>query len=304
LFSTSQIGLLAALAAASIWSCASILFSAAGRSLQPSSVNLLRLLFALVMMLSTHLLQSGALLPEASQAQWILLSISGVIGLGLGDLALFYAFDAVGPRLAMLIAASAPVMATLLGLGFFNDSLSLFSLLGTALTLFGIAWVVSERAEGGQSSKPKQLRRGIIFGLLAAAGQAIGMLFSKQGMTQGAAIAAQDAALIRMLSASAVMLPLQLFWWRRQSPTTKSAPNLTKSLLMIAVGSFMGTYLGMSLSLVASRDASLGEAQTILSLPPVLILPLSYYVQKEHISLRAVLGALLAVAGTALLFVS
>jgi drug/metabolite transporter (DMT)-like permease len=307
LLSTSQVGLLAALAAASIWSCASILFSAAGRSLQPSSVNLLRLLFALLLMLSTHLLQRGTLLPEASQAQWLFLSISGVIGLGLGDLALFYAFDAVGPRLAMLVAASAPVMATLLGLSFFNDSLSFFSLLGTALTLFGISWVVSERNEGIQS-KPKQLRRGIIFGLLAAAGQAIGMLFSKQGMTQGVAIAAQDAALIRMLSASAVMLPLQLLWWRRQtlpkSALIESKPSLAKSLLMIAVGSFMGTYLGMSLSLVASRDASLGKAQTILSLPPVLILPLSYYVQKEHISLRAVLGAIIAVAGTALLFAS
>ena len=263
MLSTSQVGLLAALAAASIWSCASLLFSTAGRSLQPSSVNLLRLLFALGMMLSTHLLQSGALLPEASQAQWILLSISGVIGLGLGDLALFYAFDAVGPRLAMLVAASAPVMATLLGVGFFKDSLGLSSLLGTALTLFGIAWVVSERSEGAHS-KPKQLRRGVIFGLLAAAGQAIGMLFSKQGMTQGADIAAQDAALIRMLSASAVMLPLQLLWRRRQAPaeTTQAEgkPSLTKSLLLIAVGSFMGTYLGMSLSLVASRDAAMGEA--------------------------------------------
>jgi drug/metabolite transporter (DMT)-like permease len=308
LLSTSQVGLLAALAAASIWSCASILFSAAGRELRPSLVNLLRLLFALGLMFSTHLLQSGTLLPEANGAQWFALSLSGVIGLGLGDLALFYAFDAVGPRLAMLVAASAPVMAALLGLFFLGETLGLLSLCGMALTLFGITWVVLERAPATLNSKPKQVRRGIIFGLLAAAGQAIGVLFSKQGMTQGVALAAQDAALIRMLSASAVMLPLQLLWWRRQTPPTegheKGKPRMLRVLAMIAVGSLMGTYLGMSLSLVATRDASLGKAQTILSLPPVLILPLSYYVQKEHISARAVLGALLAAVGTALLFTS
>jgi drug/metabolite transporter (DMT)-like permease len=299
LFSSSQVGLLAALGAASIWSVASILFSAANRHMQPSTINLLRLLVALVLMFGLHLSQTGFLLPEASETQWLYLGLSGVIGLGLGDLALFYAFDAVGPRLAMLIAASAPVMAAILGFIFLREQLSLLAIFGILLALFGIVWVVSEK--GDSTNKKKNIQNGVIFGLLAAAGQAIGVLLTKQGMTHGAPLSAPDAALIRMLTASSVMLPLQSIWFFQRKSNAEQ--NFKKGLPLIVIGSIMGTLIGMSLSMVAARNAELGKAQTILSLPPVLILPLSYYVQKEKITARAVVGALIAVAGTALLFI-
>jgi drug/metabolite transporter (DMT)-like permease len=306
LLSSSQLGLLAALGAASIWASASLIFSAANRLMQPSSVNLLRLLFALLMMFITNLIQTQSLLPPATSHQWLYLSLSGVIGLGLGDLALFYAFDAVGPRLAMLVAASAPVMAALLGWIFLREALTPLALVGMFITLVGISWVVLEKPETPRSNLPAQssnnLRRGVIFGLLAAAGQAIGVLLTKHGMTQGTPLDARDAAFLRTLSASAVMLPLQALWYKRKPTNALNVSNPTRGLLLIAIGAFMGTYIGMSLSMVAARDAELGKAQTILSLPPVLILPLSYFIQKEHISLRAVLGAIVAMLGTALLF--
>jgi drug/metabolite transporter (DMT)-like permease len=47
-----------------------------------------------------------------------------------------------------------------------------------------------------------------------------------------------------------------------------------------------------------------GVAQTLMALPPVLILPLARVIYKEHISVRAVLGAGVAVGGVALLFVA
>jgi drug/metabolite transporter (DMT)-like permease len=42
-------------------------------------------------------------------------------------------------------------------------------------------------------------------------------------------------------------------------------------------------------------------AQTLLSLPPVFILPFSRWVHKEHIGFRAVAGAIVAIAGVAIL---
>jgi drug/metabolite transporter (DMT)-like permease len=57
------------------------------------------------------------------------------------------------------------------------------------------------------------------------------------------------------------------------------------------------------MSLVASDRAPLGVAQTLCSLPPILILPVVVWVHKERVSARAVVGAVIAVAGTALLFV-
>jgi drug/metabolite transporter (DMT)-like permease len=56
------------------------------------------------------------------------------------------------------------------------------------------------------------------------------------------------------------------------------------------------------MSLEAADKVPLGVAQTLCSLAPVLILPAARLVHHERISPRAVVGAFLAVAGVALLF--
>jgi drug/metabolite transporter (DMT)-like permease len=66
-------------------------------------------------------------------------------------------------------------------------------------------------------------------------------------------------------------------------------------------GGVFGPFLGVSLSLVAVQHTMTGVAATIMSITPVIILPLSFWLRREHVTLRAALGALLAVAGTAVL---
>jgi len=42
----------------------------------------------------------------------------------------------------------------------------------------------------------------------------------------------------------------------------------------------------------------------LMALPPVIILPISYFVYKEKIGWQAVLGTVLAIAGVAILFLA
>jgi drug/metabolite transporter (DMT)-like permease len=72
--------------------------------------------------------------------------------------------------------------------------------------------------------------------------------------------------------------------------------------LRINLGAFFGPFLGVSLSLAAIQYTETGVASTIMSIVPVLIIPPAVLIFKEKVSLRAVLGAALAVAGVALLF--
>ena len=48
----------------------------------------------------------------------------------------------------------------------------------------------------------------------------------------------------------------------------------------------------------------LGELATLMALPPVIILPISYFVFKEKIGWQALLGTMLAIAGVAILFLA
>jgi drug/metabolite transporter (DMT)-like permease len=68
-----------------------------------------------------------------------------------------------------------------------------------------------------------------------------------------------------------------------------------------AFGGVFGPFLGVSLSLVAVQHTQAGVAATLMALTPVLILPLAAAMRRERVSVRAAAGALVAVAGTAVL---
>ena len=67
------------------------------------------------------------------------------------------------------------------------------------------------------------------------------------------------------------------------------------------LGTVFGPVLGVWMSLVAANATAVGIAQTFMSLTPIFILPYAALVEREHVSARAVLGALIAVAGVGVL---
>ena len=77
-----------------------------------------------------------------------------------------------------------------------------------------------------------------------------------------------------------------------------------RAIPLIALGAVMGPLLGVSASLLAVQHAEVGVASTLMALPPVLILPISYFAFKEKIGWQAILGTVLAIAGVAVLFLA
>ena len=77
-----------------------------------------------------------------------------------------------------------------------------------------------------------------------------------------------------------------------------------KAMLFAGGGAFFGPFLGVWMSLVAVTYIAAGIAATLNSLTPIFIIPVVMLYFKEKVSLRAFLGALVAVLGVALLFLN
>ncbi len=92
----------------------------------------------------THRVLSGAWVPDVVGRQVLYLAVSGIVGLSIGDQALFAAFVYIGPRLAMLIMTTAPLFAAFFGWLALGETLSPIAWLGVGLTIGGVAWVVLE----------------------------------------------------------------------------------------------------------------------------------------------------------------
>src|SRR5215211_5830244 len=193
------IGELAALATAVFFAITALIFTSTARSVGSQITNRMRLLFALAYLIVLNLIAFHQPLPfSAGSSRWLWLSLSGIIGLSLGDAFLFQSLISVGTRLGSLLLSLAPIFGSIIAWVFFKETLSLWQIVGIVLALAGIGWVVLSHQEP-PNTPHGHTRRGVIFGVLGGLGQAVGLVFSKQGMSGD--FSPFQANAIRMLAA-------------------------------------------------------------------------------------------------------
>ena len=305
------VGEFAGLGTALCWVGTSFCFAAASRRLGAGTVNLVRSWLALAPLLLLNLLLLGTPWPDASPETLMWLAASGIVGLAIGDQFLFAALVDIGPRLSVLLMTLAPVFAAALGFAMLGETLGLVEGLGIAITLGGIAWVVAERPRPGDAEAhrhtPGVRARGILFGVLGAASQGVGVVLAKQGMIGGEIPVDPLAAQLVRMSAGATSLALA--WailgrrgWLVGSRMVSGPVRLDRvAATGLLVGTLIGPVLGVWLSLVSVRHLDAGVASTLMAMSPVLVLPFSAWIDHERIGWRAGLGAAVAVAGVAVL---
>jgi drug/metabolite transporter (DMT)-like permease len=289
------IGESAALSAALLWAISSVIYSRLGLKISPLQLNLYKGIIAIALIAITLLIQGTALI-NLSTSTVVLLTISGMIGIGLGDTAYFSALNSLGARRTLLLETSSPPMGALLALIFIGEQLAYSSWCGIFLTILGIAWVISERNPVDQFSVSPQ---GIMWGILAAIAQALGAVISRYALIQSA-VTPLESTLIRLIGGTVIVIGLLFLPVAQQ---TKMQWQLSRrSLGIIAIAAFVSTYLGIWLQQISLKFAPTGIAQTFLATSPLFILPI-VALQGEKISLRAILGVVVSVAGIALMFI-
>lgn len=295
------LGELAGLLTSIAWSGTSVLFTKATQQVGSIIVNRVRVIIALVFLMLLNWAFFGYLLPvQAGLDRWIWFALSGAVGYAVGDLFLFQSFLHIGPQRGMLMMSLAPLLSAGLAWLFFEETLSGVQMLGIAVTLAGVSWVILRRRNDINPQFGRTLP-GVLFGLGAATGQAVGFVLSKQGLEGGFPALAGNS--IRMLAAVLVLWVLAGFQ-RQAKVTFDSMRAKPKVLGLLAVAAFTGPVLGATLSLFALQNTQVGVASTLVALPPVFLLPVSWIVFKEKFSWSAVAGTLVAIAGVALLFLS
>jgi drug/metabolite transporter (DMT)-like permease len=288
----------AALGTAVCWALTALAFESAGKRVGSLPVNLIRLLIGFLLLVPVVWLRRGSPLPtDASPDTWLWLSISGLIGFAFGDLCLFRAFVLIGSRLSVLLMSLVPPMTAVLGWLILGETLTARELAGMALTVGGVAWVVRERVPDPVEGHRHPSTWGVLLGIGGAIGQAVGLVLSKHGMGDYDAFAANQIRVLAGLVGFALIFTATGIW-----PRFLDALRHPTAMARTVTGGFFGPFLGVSLSLVAVQNTIAGVAATIMSTTPVIILPASIWLRRERVTVRAVLGALLAVAGTAVLF--
>jgi len=324
-------GEFAGLATSALWVVSSLAFAAAGRSMGATRLNLLRSLLAAALLLGLQAFLKGNPWPTIGADRTWYLAISGLLGLAIGDQFLFAGYVLVGARTTTLLMTLAPTVAASLSWIVFGQTMSLQAIVGMIITLLGVLWVAAERPHATSSITPAQQMKGVWFGAGAALCQGVGMVLASNGLRGD--IDAISAQTVRM-SAGAVGIIVIAFVVSRMNQAARNvaqtknarsssdisvdAQSLTatkiiplhvkradaphsKAIIAMVIGTFTGPILGVWCSLYALQKLEVGIATTLMSLVPVMILPVTRITEGRWPSARAILGALIAVAGVAVL---
>ena len=290
-------GATAALTAAFLWAVSVTLYHRASGSVGPLGINLFKGCVAIVLLLVT-LAATGGLRTSVPLAALGTLLVSGALGIGVGDSAFFYSLKSLGPRRSLLLMILAPPLSALIALVFLGERLGALEWLGIAITLLGVAWVITERSPQHEG-RPAALWPGVAFGLISALGQAVGAVLSRTVLTE-TDVSPLWSTLPRIVAGAAVVMVFILIGRQPVAEWLRTL-RVTGLWRIVAFGAFLGTFLAMWLQQVALKYVPVGVAQTLLSSSPVFVLPIAA-LAGEKVTWRAVIGVVIALAGIALLF--
>lgn len=293
----AYLGEISAIITAFLWSGTSFAFTNAAQRIGSLQLNVSRIILATIFLFFIILIANFNY--DLSYEQVYYLALSGFVGLVLGDSFLFKSFQLIGARLGMLLMALVPAFSSILALVFLEEQLALISVTGMIITLSGISVVILERSKSSESFY-KTNKLGILYGVLGALGQAAGLVLAKFAFEAGS-INGFVATFVRLLAAVVIIFPFALLFRRYKNPIKVYAKD-TKALWATLVGTVLGPVLGITGSLIAIANAQIGIASTLMSTMPIIMLPIVRYYYKEKLGWRAIVGALIAVVGVAILF--
>lgn len=289
---------LLALGAAACWAVGSVTSVAPARHLGAFAFTRWRMLMVAVMLWLGTLLSGGwQQLPPSS---WSVIAGSGLVGIFIGDTALFAAMNRLGPRRAGVLFATHAIFSVMLGWWLLNEHLSVQASIGAALTVAGVmlAILLGRHKEENHAWETDQghVGGGVTLGLLAALCQAVGALMVKPLMSSGVDPVAASALRVSVAcGAHFVLLALGFSAARAQRAPTWPVLRQT------ALNGFIAMGLGMTLLLMALKGGDIGMVAILSSVSPVLLLPLLWWHLGRAPALPAWIGAALTVFGTALL---
>ena len=292
---------LAALGAAFCWALSGLIIINPLRKIGALALNRVRMSLVFLMLAAVSVMTGAWRDFPVSTLQTLM--ISGLIGIFLGDTALFGSLKRLGTsRAAVVFALHAP-MTVIMGWFLLGKHLEVFTLIGCGIVTTGVIIAILGRKNHEEpqniDSTHGRLRYGILLGLLGAFGQSPGAIIARPVMAEG--VDPVTATAIRVGIAALCLI----FTGFIPNPLFRSKTTFTiKLLVLIIISGFLAMGVGMTLFMYGLAIGDAGVVATLSATTPVLILPLLWINTGIRPPLMAWISAVVTLLGIALISIA
>lgn len=234
--------------------------------------------------------------------------VSGCVGFGIGDLALYQALPRIGSRLTILLVQclAAPI-ATLIEWAWMGTRLTLPQIGAGLLILFGVLLAIAP-GETMHIAR-RRLIHGVAYGVIAAFGQGMGAVLTRKAYDlihhAGGTLDGGSAAYQRILGGILVgSIPVLFMGLGRKGgeDADPSKPALwRRAWPWVLANSLSGPVLGVACYQWALATTPSGIVLPIVATTPLVVIPLTYHLEGDRPGPRALLGGVFAVVGVVLM---
>jgi drug/metabolite transporter (DMT)-like permease len=236
--------------------------------------------------------------------------LSGIIGIGIGDVALFQALPRLGSRLsALLVQCLTAPFAAVIEWAWLGTSLTPNQIFCGLVILGGVGLALSP-GEHLRLSK-RVLMTGTIASVIAALGGACGAVLTRKAYavihSNGSSITGANAAFQRILGGLLFAGICLLIVKRREFRIQKQAS--TAMIYEVAKKKWRGAWpwvlsnslagqtLGVSCMQWALETTPTGLVLAIIAVTPIVVIPLAWFIEGERPTLKSLLGGAVAIGG-------
>ncbi len=275
------------------WALAIIMFKKSGETVHPIGLNLSKDFLAVVLFIPTIYLFGEDLFRPAPARDYLILFISGGLGIGVADTLLFICLNRIGAGLTAIVECLYSPFVIVLSFLFLGETLSLVQIVGAILILSAV-FIATYRREPGSVDR-KGLVVGVLLGALSLFLTAVGVILVKPVLDRSPLLWVTE---MRLLSGVLVLVLVLVFHARRR-PIIKSILGAQNRTITI-FGSFMGGYIAMLLWLAGMKYTQVSTASVLNQTTNVFIFVFAAIFLKERITTSRAIGILVAVIGALL----
>ncbi len=286
-------GELFSLMSAVLWALAVIFFRKSGERVHPLALNSFKNFFAFILLIPTIYIFNESLLMRVPVRYYLIPILSGVIGIGIGDTLFLSSLNFLGAGLTSIVVCMYSPFVIALSILFLDEHLLPTQIVGAVLIILAI--LIASLKKKGEGTRPKRLWLGIFLGVLASVAMASGIVIVKPLLLSLPLLWVTEIRLLGGIIVLAVILGLIPDRVRVVNSLIK-----TKSWTYSITGALIGAYLAMVVWLAGMKYTQASIASVLNQTSTIFVFIFAGIILKEPISLRRILGIVLAFIGSLL----